>query len=153
MAPKLILWDKVNTIPNWWEPLGPILGHFGPFRRDFRPQSKIAGPDWSLFLTRLAAKNDFNGPKTDTVGQGNYHTGLVGAFGAHFGPLWKPFRSDFRDQSKIVGPIWSLFLTRLAAKNDFNGPKTDTVGQGNYHTGLVGAFGAHFGVILGPRAR
>ena len=29
MAPKLILWDKVNTIPNWWEPLGPILGHFG----------------------------------------------------------------------------------------------------------------------------
>ena len=60
MAPKLILWDKVNTIPNWWEPLGPISGHFGPFRRDFRPQSKIAGPDWSLFLTRLAAKNDFN---------------------------------------------------------------------------------------------
>ena len=111
MAPKLILWDKVNTIYNWWGPLGPILGHFGPFRRDFRPQSKIAGPDWSLFLTRLAAKNDFNSPKTDTVGQGN------------FGPLLKPFRSDFRDQSKIVGPIWSLFLTRLAAKNDFNGPK------------------------------
>ena len=74
MAPKLILWDKVNTIPNWWGPLGPISGHFGPFRRDFRPQSKIVGPDWSLFLTRLAAKNDFNGPKTDTGGQENYHT-------------------------------------------------------------------------------
>ena len=87
------------------------------------------------------AQKGLNGPKNDTVGQGNYHTWLVGAFGAHFGPLWKPFRSDFRDQSKIVGPIWSLFLTRLAAKNDFNGPKTDTGGQGNYHTWLVGSLG------------
>ena len=50
-------------------------------------------------------------------------------------------------------PVWSLFLTCLAAKTDFNSPKTDTMRQGNYHTGLVGVFRAHFEVILGPRVR
>ena len=37
------------------------------------------------------AQKGINGPKTDTVGQGNYHTGLVGAFGGLFGPLWGLF--------------------------------------------------------------
>ena len=150
MALNLVQQDSVLPYLTGGGLSGPFGAILGPFLRDFRAQSKIFGPDWSLFLTHLAAKNDFNspktntggqesligayfspvaakndfnGPKTDTVGQGNYHTGLVGVFRAHFGPFWKPFWRDIRPQSKIVGPVWSLFLTRLAAKNDFNGPK------------------------------
>ena len=46
------------TIPDWWGPLGAILGHLG------------VGPVWSLFLTHLAAQNDLNCPKSGKVGKG-----------------------------------------------------------------------------------
>ena len=64
--------------------------------------------------------------------------------GGHFGPFW----SDFRAQSKRLGPVCSLFLTRLATQNDLNGPKSGTVGQGMtilYWWGPLGAILGHFG--------
>ena len=61
--------------------------------------------------------------------------------------------SDFRAQSKRLGPFWRIFFTHLATQNDLNGSKSGTVGQGNYHTGLVEAILGHFGVILELRAR
>ena len=46
-------------------------------------------------------------------------------------------------------PVWSLFLTCLAAQNDLNGSKSARVGEGKYPTLLVGAFWGHFGPFLG----
>ena len=91
-------------------------------------------PVWSLFLTCLAAQNDLNGSKSARVGEGKYPTLLVGAFWGHFGPFLGPFWSDFWVQRKRLGPVLRLFLMRLAAQSDLNGPKSGTVGQGNYQT-------------------
>ena len=114
--------------------MGAFGGHFGPFWSDFGAQSRRLEPVWSLFLTRLASQNDLNSPKFGTVGQGNYHTGLVGAFGGLFGPFWGLFQSDFRAQSKRLGPVLSIFDMCLAAQNDLHGPKSGKVGQGKYQT-------------------
>ena len=59
----------------------------------------------------------------------------------HFGP----FQSDFRAQTKRLGLVWSLFLTRLAIQNNLNCPKSGTVGKGK--TILV-SFHKVFGHIL-----
>ena len=114
--------------------MGAFGGHLGPFLSDFGAQSKRLGPVWSLFIIYLAAQNDLNSHKSGTVGQGNYHTGLVRALGDHFGPFWGPFHSDFWAQSKRLGSVLRLFLICLAAQNDLNCPKSGTVGQGNYQT-------------------
>ena len=42
-----------------------------------------------------------------------------------FGPVW----SNLRAQSKILGPVWSLFLTSFAIQKGLKGPKLCTVGQ------------------------
>ena len=84
--------------------------------------------------------------------------GLLGTFRVildHFGPFW----SDFRAQSKRLGPVWSLFLTCLATQNDLNGPKSGSMGQDNaimYWWGSLGAFMGHFGLFrsdFGPQCK
>ena len=84
--------------------------------------------------------------------------GLLGTFRVildHFGPFW----SDFRAQSKRLGPVWSLFLTCLATQNDLNGPKSGSMGQDNaimYWWGSLGAFMGHFGLFrsdFGPQSK
>ena len=183
-------------------PLGAILGHFGPFWSDFGAQSKRLGPVWSLFLIHLASQNDLNSPKSGTVGQGNYHTGLVGAFRGHFGPFWtilgsilewflgpeqeagacfETFSHAFgcsewlewpqiwysgtrelpdltdgailgaisewfycleQETGACMEPVWSLFLTWLAAQNDLNGSKSGKVGRGMTRPYCWGPLGA-----------
>ena len=130
------------------------MGHFRSFRIDFRAQSKRLGPVWSLFLTNLASKNDLNGPNSGTQGQSItilYWLGPLVAIFSHFGQ----FPSDFRTQSKRLGPIRSLFLTHLATQNDVGQSGTEY-----YHTVLVGdlwgpfwTISGHLRLILGPSAK
>ena len=106
------------------------LAQFGPFCR--------------LFLHLFGALKGLNGPKSGTMGQCISILYWYGAFGGQFGP----FQSDFRAQSKRLGPVQSLFLTCLATPNDLNDPKCGTVGQGItilYWGGLMGNFGAFWG--------
>ena len=64
MALKLILWDKGITIPDWWGPLGPILGHFGShFGVILGPRARLLGlfgayfsPVWLPKMTLMAPK-------------------------------------------------------------------------------------------------
>ena len=74
------------------------LAQFGPFCR--------------LFLHLFGALKGLNGPKSGTMGQCISILYWYGAFGGQFGP----FQSDFRPQSKKLGPIWSLFLYCLATE-------------------------------------
>ena len=97
-----------------------------------------------------------NGPESGVVGQGITISDCWEAFRGHFGPIWEPFQSDFRAQSKRMGPVWSLFFTHLATQNDLNCPKSgifDHTGLVEAFRGHLGPFGGCFGVILGPRAR
>ena len=102
------------------------------------------GPVWSLFFTHSATQNDLNCPKSGIFD----HTGLVEAFRGHLGPfgaIWGLFLSDFRAQSKRLGPVWRIFFTHLATQNDLNCPKSGTLD----HTGLVEAFRGHLGPFGG----
>ena len=64
MAPKLILCDKGITIPDWWGPLGPILGHFGShFGVILGTRARLLGlfgayfsPVWLPKMTLMAPK-------------------------------------------------------------------------------------------------
>ena len=46
MAPNLVKWDKGNTRPDWWGPLGAILG---PFRVQFGVILASRARDWGLY--------------------------------------------------------------------------------------------------------
>ena len=120
---------------------------FGPFGAFLMPIS----PFW--------AQKGLNGPESGIVGQGITISDWWEAFRGHFGPIWEPFQSDFRAQSKRMGPVWSLFFTHLATQNYLNCPKSGIFD----HTGLVEAFRGHLGPFvaiwglfwsdLRPRAR
>ena len=113
MALNLAQWGRVLpycTGGGLWGSLGAILGHFRPFRSDFRAQSKMLGPVLEPISHLFGYPKWLGWLQIWNSGAGYYHTVLVGAFGGHFGSFW----SDFGPQIKRLGPIWSLFLTGLA---------------------------------------
>ena len=113
------------------------------------------GPVWSLFFTHSATQNDLNCPKSGIFD----HTGLVEAFRGHLGPfgaIWGLFLSDFRAQSKRLGPVWRIFFTHLATQNDLNGSILVQWDRGITILDWwrpLGAILGHFGLILELRAR
>ena len=66
-------------------------------------------------------------------------------------PFWGSFGSNSRAQSKRLWPVCNLFLTYLAAQNDFNGPKFSTVGQGITTSDWWGPLGAILVMVEGPK--
>ena len=73
-----------------------------------------------------------------------------------FGAIWGLFLSDFRAQSKRLGPVWRIFFTHLATQNDLNGSILVQWDRGITILDWwrpLGAILGHFGLILELRAR
>ena len=121
MAPNIVQWDMVWSYCTSGGLWGAIFGHFGvvlgPIVSGWGLFGAYFSPLWLPKTTWIAP----NLVQCERAWPWPYCTS-----GGHFGP----FRSDFRAQSKRLGPVCSLFLTRLATQNDLNGPKSGTVGQG-----------------------
>ena len=83
----------------------------------------------------------------------------LGAIWGHLGPfgaIWGLFLSDFRAQSKRLGPVWRIFFTHLATQNDLNGSILVQWDRGITILDWwrpLGAILGHFGLILELRAR
>ena len=90
-----------------------------PYIAQFEPENYFGlSPNWvnlePTYSFCLAHKG-LNSPKSCTVGQSMsilYCWEPLGAIMDQFGPLW----SDLRAQSKLLGPVWSQFLTCLLYK-------------------------------------
>ena len=133
IAPNLEKWDRVLpycTSGGLWGPFWAISGHLGLI---LGPRARGWGLCWSLFLTHLASKNDLNGSILSHWGIYSitilYWLGPLVAIFSHFGQ----FPSDFRTQSKRLGPIRSLVLTCLATQNGPQSPPLVQYGNTPYH--------------------
>ena len=143
MAPNIVQWDMVWSYCTSGGLWGAIFGHFGvvlgPIVSGWGLFGAYFSPLWLPKTTWIAP----NMVQCERAWPWPYCTS-----GGHFGP----FRSDFRAQSKRLGPVCSLFQAYFSPvwpvwslPKKLEWPQIWYSGTGYNHTVLVGAFWGHFG--------